>query len=637
MTKTGSRVGLGLVLLTLVGGCERHDPAAAAVSKGSAGLHAISGGNVRKAPDAYVQSEMPKVASDGKAAAEGEGGTKAAGSVIAAQADLSLSEVALSNVVELDRQAAAMRLEVRRNASVWTDRGANAQVAGAFDPSDVIAKLQAEKITKAGEIESLKKSKADLDARLSQLRADAKTKLDQANAQLTDYERQRGDIAKLSATEAARVLEATQGLRKQAEMLRLEGDRILAQVSVVEPDAAAKGLEIQQRENQITSVDTAIADLNTRAAAAKAEASEARAAQQKAGEELAKEASALRDFRESKFKDAVESARKTVGSAINTIKAAASDPGAGGKLVLARAQQTLGDLSLTQAQSASQYALLMGHLATAKPALAEASRYADEATKAQDEAKEALEAATKAYEAAQSAYESTPVRGESKERLKKVGEGLGKIAAMAAGKGADAGAAMPEDLRAFIADLAEKAKSGNDGAIVDATHFPTPEMAEAMKKIAEAGKPMARLNAACKAKFGKSLEDAAGGMGMKMQFGVNLADLATADLAALTATVEGDKATIMNAGKPMFQAAKHDGAWKIELPELVAAASAEQLNMDTTMMQAVSGQMSSLADDVEAGKFATIEEVMGAMMQKMQGAMGGMPGGPGAGGSDMNK
>lgn len=624
----------GVALTLLAGGCERSDPGSVAVNKSSVGLHSISGGNVSKAPDAYIASEMPKVSNAATTAIEGESGTKAAGSMISAQANLSLAELALSNVVELERQSAEKRLEIRRHASVWTDRGASAAVAGAFNPSEVIAKLQAEKATKTAEIASLQTAKAQLDARLTQLRAEAKAKLDQANAGLADYEAKRGDIAKLSATDAARVLEATQSIKKQSDIMRLEGERILAQVSVLEPDATAKGLEIQQRQNQIASVDTAIVELNTRASLAQADAAAARTDQQKAGEAIAAGATDLRDFREGKLKDAIDSARKTVNAAISTIKGAASDPSAGGKLVLARAQQTLGDLSFTHAQTLSQYGQLMSHLATLTPALPEASRYADDAKKSQDEAKEAIEAATKAYEAAQAAYESTPVKGEVKERLKKVGENLGKVASMAAGAGADAGAALPEDIKAFASTLIAAAKAGDSGAVLSAVHASTPEMAQAIAALTDGMKLEKRLNDACKAKFGQTLEEAVQGMGggMKMQLGPSADSFKNAELDSLTAKLDGDKATLMNGDKKLADLIKVDGAWKIDMPEL--AAMVPEVQAKLPMLSAMSSQMDALAADVDAGKFASIQEVLGELAKRM-----GAPGGAGgaASGGDMNK
>jgi uncharacterized protein YoxC len=624
----------GLALALLAGGCERSDPGSVAVNKSSVGLHSISGGNVSKAPDAYIASEMPKVSTEAAKAIEGDSGTKAAGSMIGAQANLSLAELALSNVVELERQSAEKRLEIRRHASVWTDRGASAAVAGAFNPSEVIAKLQAEKTAKQSEIAALQTAKAQLDARLTQLRAQAKAKLDQASSGLADYEAKRGDIAKLSATDAARVLESTQSIKKQSDLMRLEGERILAQVSVLEPDATAKGLEIQQRQNQIASVDTAIVELNTRASLAQADASAARADQQKAGEAIAAGATELRDFREGKLKDAIDSARKTINAAITTIKGAASDPSAGGKLVLARAQQTLGDLSFTHAQTLSQYGQLMSHLATVSPALAEASRYADDAKKSQDDAKEAIEAATKAYEAAQSAYESTPVKGEVKERLKKVGENLGKVAAMAAGVGADAGAALPEDIKAFAGTLIAAAKAGDSGAMLSAVHASTPEMTQVIGALTEGMKPAKRLSDACKAKFGQTLEEAAQGMGggMKMQIGPSEDGFKNAELDSLTAKIDGDKATLMDGDKKLADLIKVDGAWKIDAPEL--AAMVPQVQAMLPMLSAMSSQMDAVATDVEAGKFTSIQEVLGEIAKRM-GAPAGMGGAPSGG--DMNK
>ncbi len=625
----------GVALTLLAGGCERSDPGSVAVNKSSVGLHSISGGNVTKAPDAFIASEMPKVSSEASKAIEGESGTKAAGSVIAAQANLSLAELSLANVVELERQAAEKRLEIRRQASVWTDRGASAAVAATFNPAEVIAKLQAEKAAKTAEIASLQTAKAQLDARLTQLRNEAKAKIDQANAGLAQYEAKRGDIAKLSATDAARVLEATQGIKKQSDLMRLEGERILAQVSVLEPDATAKGLEIQQRQNQIASVDTAIVELNTRASLAQAEASAARNEQQKAGEAIASGATELRDFREGKLKDAVEGARKTVNAAINTVKGAASDPSAGGKLVLARAQQTLGDLSFTHAQTLSQFGQLMSHLATLTPALPEASRYAEDAKKAQEESKEAIEAATKAYEAAQAAYESTPVKGDVKDRLKKVGESLGKVAAMSAGAGADAGAAgaLPEDIKAFASTMIDAAKTGNGTVMLEAIHPSSPEMAQVLAALGPSTKAMKRLNDATKAKFGQSFENAAQGMagGMGAQVGPSEA-FKHAEVDSLTASVEGDKATLMSGEKKVANLVKVDGAWKLDVPEM--AAMVPQIQGMLPMLTAVSSQLDGLATDVEAGKFASNQEVMMELGKRM--GMGG--GGPGAGsGGDMNK
>ncbi|MDX2118001.1 MAG: hypothetical protein SFY96_07460 [Planctomycetota bacterium] len=649
---------LALAIFLAAGGCERRDEASIAVEKGSTTLHSISGGNVKKAPDEFIKSTMPAVAGQVKAGLDATGGTKAAASVVAAQANLNYAELALADVVEQERIAADHRLEIRRQAGIWVERGTSAGVSGSFNPADVIAKLQAEKTAKQAEIETLNKAKQDLDARLAALKSQAKAKIDQANAVLADYESKRGDLAKLSATDAARVLESTQGLKKQADTLRLEGERILAQSSVVEPDAAAKGVEIEQRRNQIASVDAAIADLTKRAATAQADAAAAQAEQQKAGEAIAKAFGELRDQREGKLREAIESSRKTINSALTTAKGAGTDGGASIKLILGKAQMLLGDLAFTEGQGASQYAALMQHLATVKPALADASRYADEAKKAQDESKETLESAGKAYEAAQSAFESTPLSGEIKERLKKVAESLGKIAGSATGASADAAAAatapgatpeqpssaapaaptgpLPEDLKAFVASLAEAAKNSDSGAVLAALNTPTPEIAEALKQVAEAGKPFERLEKVCKAKFGTTISEATGGAGgVKVDFGPDTENLAKADLAALTASVNGDKATVMSGDKKLFDAIKVNGAWKIDEPML--AQIGPQIGMMLPMISAMGSQAGALADEVEAGKYATIQDVTKAMMERMQGAMGGGPGGGPGSGHDMSK
>jgi len=159
-----------------------------------------------------------------------------------------------------------------------------------------------------------------------------------------------------------------------------------------------------------------------------------------------------------------------------------------------------------------------------------------------------------------------------------------------------------------------------------------------LKQLVNAAKPEKRLNDACKAKFGKTLDEAAKEMGggaaiaMKMQMIPGGTALNGATLESLSAKVEGDKATLMNGDKKVADLVKVDGSWKIDAPEL--AAMAPQLQAMLPMMTAMTSQMDALAADVEAGKFTSIQEVFGELAKRM-----GIPGAPGApaGGTDLNK
>jgi len=259
-------------------------------------------------------------------------------------------------------------------------------------------------------------------------------------------------------------------------------------------------------------------------------------------------------------------------------------------------------------------------------------------------------------------YTSAKATGEAREKLQNLGSILekmpdlidGKIpnlsAAMAAIKKSD-GAAEETPAAAPTAEVA-KADAGDLNGTVDAVlaamnekrvadlrgmmHF-APGYEAMGDGIVKMGGAFAKLDAACKAKFGTGAEDlmkglgggAGGGMGGMQMSSEAWAGKKAADLEVKS---EGDTGTASLPGtEQTLHFVKVDGAWKLDL-QLEKAMPAEAVAQASGIFGPLSEGLEALAADVEAGKFKNIQAVKVGLMQKLQAAMGALQqGGPGGG------
>lgn len=350
--------------------------------------------------------------------------------------------------------------------------------------------------------------------------------------------------------------------------------------------------------------------------------------------------------------------------------AATGDKNAG-KLAEAAAVHARADLLSMRARNLESYATVLASLAKAEPALPEAGLYSAKLADVLKAATDALAAAREAYGEAQAKFGSAP-SGNAKERFEKLALSLEKLA-----KGdipADE-VKIPRDGETKDAKDAKDAKDTKDTKGKDATPATVdPAATAALDKYLAASKAgdveaikammsyssdsekrgaeamlglnaqMAKLDAACKSKFGKTFAEifkaesatnpqlamAAGMMG-----GMGGADaMAKATSADFKAVAKSDTVvefvhkseTTLSLG-----AVKADGVWKITLGgAMKGALSGPQAGMMMGLLKPMGEAFENAAADVNSGKIKDGKQLVNGIMAAVMGAMG-MPGRPGGG------
>lgn len=190
------------------------------------------------------------------------------------------------------------------------------------------------------------------------------------------------------------------------------------------------------------------------------------------------------------------------------------------------------------------------------------------------------------------------------------------------------------DLDAWVKQMNELTANGEFETVMDAMAGAADESTETGRAMSNLTKRLMRaslpLQKALQAKFGKSTLDVANMPGAN--FGVGM---------MVVKSNNGEIASVGGAGAEEIVFRKIGGVWKIDYVEALRrrGMSDEQLEamgpamamMGETMAGSMERAMQEIAAAVEAGQYATPEEVTQALVEKMAGAMGGLGGGGGRG------
>jgi len=344
--------------------------------------------------------------------------------------------------------------------------------------------------------------------------------------------------------------------------------------------------------------------------------------------------------------------------------AATGDKNAG-KLAEASAVHARADLLSIRARNLESYATVLASLAKAEPALPEAGLYSAKLADVLKAATDGLVAAREAYGEAQTKFGSAP-SGNAKERFEKLALSLEKLAKgdIAADevkiprdgeikdandakdtKGKDATPSTVDPAATAALDKYLAASKAGDveaiKAMMSYTNDSEKRGAEAMLGL---NAQMAKLDAACKSKFGKTFNEifkaesatnpqlamAAGMMG-GMGGADAMAKVTSADFKAVAKSdtvvefVHKSEATLS------LGAVKADGVWKITLgAAMKGALSGPQAGMMMGVLRPLGEAFENAAADVNSGKIKDGKQLVNGIMAAVMGAMG-MPGRPGGG------
>ncbi len=625
----------GLVL----GGCDQDTPASRTVHNTATDVKSI--GDAGPAFQGAEKSYKAAAAALDPLGQEKDG-VGERGLVLSAQAKLGLGESAAGRALDTARELSIRMNAVRHKLSYRSGRIVAAIGAEAFDPRSELERITQVRAEHQGKIASLTQERESVAAEIERIRGQAKTLLDSANAELTQYGRLMDHSGRVSATEAAGIVEQAHDAKKRGEELRKQGQMLEAQADGLAPVLAEKQLQLDQHKNLIAGLTSSADALTARETASKNAAAEARADAARVETELEKIVSEVLSYKSADADQAFDAAARQLTEAASTAQRATSIPEQS-KVIVGSAKQNLSDLHLSRSRLSAEMSALLAQLANAAPPLAKSGEYKAQSEELKKAHEEQINSAKDALEGAKSAYATVPVRGPAKDKLKALVEQLeGKSKATEAAA-VDAAAATPEqppaagadadaELRGAVAAIVEAARAGDGAALISKMHVTDPAIKELLEAMAPMQAKSTKLNEACKAKFGKTLQEAMAANPQTAAMAAQMSgqiDLTSVDPASLAYKVEGDKGTVTVEGKTPLAFVKVGGAWLLDassmpgMDQLAGPAGA--------MMKPMLGKFGAMYDEltreVNDGTHADINAVLQALMQKMMAAMQPPPGG----------
>lgn len=619
--------GLGL------GACDQDTPASRTVHKTATEVKSI--GDAGPAYQGAEKSYKAAAAALDPLGQEKDGAGER-GLVLSAQAKLGLGEAASGRALDTARELSTRMNAVRHKLSYRSGRIVAAIGAEAFDPKSELERITQVRGEHQGKIASLTQEREGVAAEIELIRAQAKTLLDSANAELTQYGRLMDHSGRVSATEAAGIIERAHEAKKRGEELRKQGQLLDAQADGLAPVLAEKQLQLEQHKNLIAGLTASAEAMSARESASKQAAADARADAANAEAELDRLVGEVLSYKSADADQAFDAAARQLTEAASTAQRATSVPEQG-KVIVGSAKQNLSDLHLSRSRLSAEMSALLAQLAAAEPPLAKSGEYKAQSDELKKAHEEQLNNAKDALEGAKSAYASVPVRGPAKEKLKALVEQLEGKSKSTEAAATDAAAATPEaspaptgdaeaELRGAVAALVESARAGDGAALIARMHVTDPAIKELLEAMAPMQAKSTKLNEVCKAKFGKSLQEAMASNPQSAAMAAQMngqIDLTSVDPASLAYKVEGEKGTVTAEGKSPLAFVKIGGAWLLDassmpgMDQLAGPAGA----MMKPMLGKFGAMYDELTQEVNDGKHADVNAVLQAMMQKMMAAM----------------
>ena len=612
-------------------GCDRRSDASKRVNSAATELHAMSGGGSAPAMPTGRDASFKSVSARVQPALDaGVAGTKAAAALLTAQTEIGLAEAPALEAAAAERTLRHQGTVVLAILSDWSLRNAAGAAAASYDPSAELAAIATAKADRQRQAAGERERRAVVEREVNDLRAKAAERIALADAEEAEYTRQMQEAVRLTATQAAGIVEAANVFKRKADGFRLEGSRLEAQADSVAPRLTEATAIVDQLTNQARSLDARAAEIAREIQDFRAEADAARAGAQAAATDLNNAvADAERHLTES-FESSIASAITLYGKAAKSARTAQEAAPASGRLAAGDAHQSLGDMHLRRAQTLSWWSGLLEGLATVQPPLPDAAEYGRKAKEAADASLAARAEAQSAFGSAESAFSGVPG---GKARLEALIAALANAAKSEADRAADA-AATPDASPAAAATPAEPAP-----AIPASTAPADPALAAAVRSLAEDARGLGQAEVACRAKFNVGLVEVLStvpGMGPMLAQQVqqsagdgDLAALATVNEESYQVVATGDVATLSGPGVPAgSQFRRVGGAWVLYNSQLEAAGiTPEQFAKQSGMLKAANAAIRAFAADVQAGTYADPAAAGQGFMQKLQAAMTPPPGG----------
>jgi hypothetical protein len=611
--------------------CERADPHQPALATGSAKLQANSGGAYAAPYDSVQKKNYQDTIEAAKpvASLDDKSPQSAAANALVGTAQLGKAQAILDEAALLEQAAISKASLLRVSLDNWVAYSISADTAQGFDPTEILARIDASRIERDREVQAFESKLQDVERRLADLRSTAKAKFEEADKFSLEFSKARESLATLSATEAESRLTAAREERRKGDAIRVDASRLQAQADVTQPEAEELKVLIAATRNRIASLDREKLEISERAQQGRAASAQSRAAAAETAKQIETALTELASARNSgviaKYDEAIAALRGAAASA----KAASSDPSAGGKILVGRTQLALAGALAAKASSLKSYASLLEHVIAAIPPLPSAASLAAPQKEAADQVTQSLEDAKAAFEAAQSAFSSVQLRGQGaaaiKDRMTQLSEAIGALAGQTAPAPAETPAAEPTEsapspdaspAAAASPDAATAwgviyvaMEAGDFDALKPLVRFSDPAHESVLSSLMVIARATDEIDQACKEKFDKTMSDA-------MLASQGITNPTAADFKI---EVAGAEATATHPSQPTpIKLVLIDNQWLLDSGSIANGPAA----MAAAMSGPITAAAKSTADDVRAGKFATVEEVFPAFQGRITGGGG---------------
>ncbi|MFM9994492.1 MAG: hypothetical protein ACKVU4_01680 [Phycisphaerales bacterium] len=674
-------------------GCEENSPLADAISASTIKLAALSPGGSAAASEAYkarVYTDVVKALQP--LAGKGTASQNASAYVLLAQAQVGLADAEADNAAQVERDSLNTLTLVEGALREWKHHNVQAATA-VYDPNPELADIDTQARERADAMRAERAKKAEIDGRVSQLRAQARALAKDAGGKRAEQAQLSRQASNESAVKGEETLRRAAAIGREADGLEGEAADLEAQAAVIEPQGDQVQNAIDRLTSQTASLERTRTEVQQRAATAAEQVKASRDLATTAARDIEKFVGELTLARGGGEGGAAPYAAAVAGyqKAATTAKTGAKDANGRGMALLTAggAKQSLGDVHWARAHGLARVLETLEGLTKSKPPLPNANRYQAQANETREARTAALDAATAAYQEAVEAYKGAGSTGDARERFQRVNERLarsinvtsnGKVDLLAemraasgesAGSGSGGGAVEPGSPQESIDQLLTALKGARFDEIptyLHASNADNRRVLDATPALVQAG---VRLNTACQSKFAKGLVEIAmaqfatmmggasplaamGGEDPSAAFSEMMSELDRQTADQFRVELNGDTARVFppdeSEGSQGFPMIRVDGRWLIDLSEVEQMLAAQPdapkyRELMVFVAPLITQVLNDVAGEVEAGTHATADAMMQAMnmrsmmmmgqimgkMQELGIQMPAMPGMPGGG------
>lgn len=394
-------------IVSIAGGCERRDPQARALVEAKNTLAAAGSGGSSAAPKSTLEASYAKVLATVKEDGDASDATKAINAAMSGNALGGQGELAAGEFREADaRLLMALNAAKAKLGLYASQRGLAASLSG-YDPQTDIARFDDQINERERELAAAKKSLADNEAKVNEIRGRAKAKADQARSMMEALGPQRESLLNASSADRPTLAKQLNDARRQAEAVMKESELLDAEAAEIAPRSIEHDLKVKQVEQQIAALNSAKGKARELAASLAQQAAEATKGAEQTGVELAAAVASVQTLLADDVKPAFEAALSKLSQAAGKFGQSRGGPEQGLQSVsVGVAAQAVGSLQREYGDVLARVAAVLDMAAKTQPPIAGASDFAAAGETIAGESKQAFAAALEQYEKAKSSMRS---------------------------------------------------------------------------------------------------------------------------------------------------------------------------------------------------------------------------------------